>query len=51
MFIKKEVIVKLFKVKDSNKCDYQKKKGCCETFYTKRFDRKMFIKKKDRETF
>ena len=33
MFIKKKVIVKLFKPKDSNKCVYEKKKkGYCETF-------------------
>ena len=32
MFIKKKVIVNLFKVKDTNKYVYQKKKGYCETF-------------------
>ena len=32
MFIKKEVILKLFKAKDSNKCVYQKKKVILKFF-------------------
>ena len=45
MFIKKKVIVKLFKPKDSNKCVYQKKR-LLSNFLNLKILRNGFIKKK-----
>ena len=46
MFIEKKVIVKLFKLKDSNKCVYQKKKRLLSNFLNLSIPTNVFIKKK-----
>ena len=51
MFIKKKVIVKLFKRKDSKKCVYQKKKVIVELFKRKDSIEICLLKKGYCETF
>ena len=51
MFIKKKVIVKLFKPKDSNKCVYQKKKVIVKLFKRKDSIEICLLKKGYCETF
>ena len=46
MFIKKKVIVKPFKPKDSNKCVYQKKKVIVKLFKRKDSNEMCFFLKK-----